>query len=167
MKLNLGCGNHYAHGWTNVDIASNDHVRPDVVADITAPLPFDDDAATKVYLGHVLEHLDPAQVATVLDECRRILAADGVLCVVGPDCDRADVLLARGEINAVEHGLVVSGAGRWASDVHLWRCTETAVLAVLAAAKWRTWRVGLSSLRPTWPLVSGVAWQFAVQAVPA
>lgn len=167
MKLNLGCGNHYAEGWTNVDVASNDDVCPDVVADITEPLPFDDGAATRIYLGHVLEHLDRVEIAAVLAECRRVLEAGGTMCIVGPDCDRADVMLRRGEIDAVEHELVVSGAGRWAGDVHLWRCTETEIIDALTATGWRPWRVGLMGLRPTWPLVSGVAWQFAVQAVPA
>lgn len=89
------------------------------------------------------------------------------MCIVGPDCDRADAMLAAGQLDDVEHGLVVEGAGRWAHDVHLWRSTETAVTAMLEADGWTVLPVTLDELaRSTWPLVSGVAWQFSVIALP-
>lgn len=168
MKLNLGCGNHYAPGWTNVDVADNDEVRPDVLADLTHALPFDDGSAERIYLGHVLEHLAENDLPSLLAECRRVLADGGEMVVVGPDCDRADKLLADGTIDAVEHSLVVSGAGRWASDVHLWRCTEAVVREHLVGAGWRTASVGMVGLvMNLWPVTSQVGWQFGLKAWPS
>ena len=167
MRLNVGCGNHYADGWVNVDIDAGGDVRTDVQGDITGTLPFNDGSAERIYLGHVLEHVDLDDVPPALAECRRLLGHGGVMCIVGPDCDRADAMLAAGQLDDVEHGLVVEGAGRWAHDVHLWRSTETAVTAMLEADGWTVLPVTLDELaRSTWPLVSGVAWQFSVIALP-
>lgn len=164
MKLNIGCGNHYADGWVNVDIDQTDEVCPDVQADLVAGLPFPDGVAKRIYLGHVLEHLDPTALPAALAECARLLAPGGALMIVGPDCDRADELLASGAIDEVEHGLVVHGAGRWAHDVHLWRSTPAATGAALTAA-WFEWRpVPIWRVPVEWPVVSRIDWQFAIAA---
>lgn len=165
MRLNIGCGNHYANGWVNVDIDSTDDVHPDVVADVTAGLPFPDGLFYRIYLGHVLEHIDQAAVPRALGECRRLLASGGVIAVVGPDCDCADRMLATGEINGDERRKIVEGAGRWAHDVHLWRCTGDVVAGYLEAAGFAATRVEVRDLVNTeWPLVADVTWQFAMFA---
>jgi predicted SAM-dependent methyltransferase len=164
VKLNIGCGNHYASGWVNVDIDETSDVRPDVVADVTDHLPFDDATVRQVYIGHVLEHLALDDVPKALAEIGRVLAPGGRVCVVGPDCDRADQMLARAEIDAVEHELVVTGAGRWAHDVHQWRSTEPVVQELLTAAGFAVATRPLQSLWPMWPLTSAIGWQFALIA---
>jgi predicted SAM-dependent methyltransferase len=165
VNLNVGCGNHYAEGWVNVDIDHTDEVRPDVVADATKGLPFGDGEAERIYLGHVLEHIEPLDALVALAECRRVLVSGGEMCVVGPDCDIADRLLATGSITVGDHGAIVNGAGRWTHDVHLWRSTGARTEDFLRAAGFVTHPITIAELVvSTWPLVSGVDWQFSVLA---
>jgi hypothetical protein len=163
MKLNIGCGNHYAQGWTNVDVAYNDQVRPDIVADVTQGIPLPDGCAERIYVGHVLEHLDQADVVVALTECRRLLAPGGQMLVVGPDCDRADIMLRHRQLTAEEHRLVVEGAGRWASDVHLWRSTPELTAEAMRAAGFEVAESTVQhvSFDGSWPVVSAIGWQFA------
>jgi predicted SAM-dependent methyltransferase len=162
VKLNIGCGNHYAPGWVNIDIDPELlDVTPDVVGDITGRLPWSDGQAHRIYIGHVLEHLALDDVPTALAECKRLLAPGGLLAVVGPDCDRATAMLIEGEISGVEHELVVTGAGRWAHDVHQWYSTGPAVEEALIEAGFAVTAVALVDLSLHWPLTSQIGWQFA------
>lgn len=54
----------------------------DVVADITAPLPFPDGHADMIVAFQVLEHLP--EPARFLAECQRVLTADGTLILAVP-----------------------------------------------------------------------------------
>ena len=60
------------------------HVAPgvDVVADLTARLPFADRSVDRVYAVHVLEHV--LDLVGVMNELHRVLADDGVLHVLSP-----------------------------------------------------------------------------------
>lgn len=157
MKLNLGCGPHPAPGWVNVDRQAQWH--PDVVADMTS-LPYDDGSAEQVYCGHVLEHLRyEDELPAALAEIRRVLQPEGVLLVVGPCLDKAT-------------------AGGWDAEIirriwpgdrhaepgasHQWPSTEALTAKALHAADFTSKPVGLVS--PGWPIVSAVAWQFALRA---
>lgn len=73
-RLNLGCGEDYRPGWTNVDKVAA--VDPDYVVDLEhTPWPFPDGAFDRVLAAHVIEHL-PDMVAA-LRELARVLAAGG------------------------------------------------------------------------------------------
>jgi len=165
LRLNLGCGNHYAEGWTNLDIDSNDQVRPDVVHDVTKPMDFVVEPVDRIYAGHVLEHLDFDVVVPTLELWRTVLAPDGEMVVVGPDCDRAEALVAAGELTDEDFRSIRYGRGAWEHDVHLWRSSEAATTALLDAAGWKWTAVEVESLvESEYPLVSGIGWQFAVRA---
>lgn len=117
MRLNIGCGPHYAKGWTNVDVVSipSADINPDVVASIDN-LPFDDGSVELLYAGHCVEHLSilpthlpPIKIGEVavpampnqapigllsqfddaMREIARVLAADGQAAFVCPDVYRA------------------------------------------------------------------------------
>lgn len=81
MRLNVGCGAHYADGWVNVD--NNPAVYAEFHAD-AVELPFPDGSAEMVYLGHLLDHAGPVWAGMVLTEARRILQPAGFLVVLYP-----------------------------------------------------------------------------------
>ena len=85
MKLNLGCGPKLLDGFVNVDLANNwSAVPPDVVADVTERLPFDDGVAEEVHAYHVLEHVWRWQTERTLKEWCRVLAPGGLLVLEMP-----------------------------------------------------------------------------------
>lgn len=175
MKVNLGCGPHHADGWLNVDVAPE--VEPDLCADVLTGLPIEDGAAEAVYLGHVLEHVPWDQVPVFLAEVARIVAPDGRVMVVGPDVDRAlDLVLA----GTADRDLLTT---TWESDQafmvesepwdqarHAWNCSEDRVARAMDAAGFDrvlSFTRAIGALEGQgWPLVSGVAWQFATLYYP-
>jgi SAM-dependent methyltransferase len=83
IGLHLGAGDHLLPGWINTDLepVSSEVVR----VDATARLPYPDGAFRFVFTEHMIEHLDFADNARLLAECRRVLQARGVLRVATPD----------------------------------------------------------------------------------
>ena len=61
IKLNLGSGKDYIQDWINVDIEEQYH--PDVLADITKPLPFSDGSASYIKAYDILEHVTKEAVS--------------------------------------------------------------------------------------------------------
>lgn len=84
-QLNIGCGVYPLPGWINLD--AHPEARADLVAAVP-PIPYPDASLDAIYLGHVLEHLDPAEARALLAECRRTLVSGGRLGVVVPDTRR-------------------------------------------------------------------------------
>ncbi len=165
MKLNLGCGNHYAPGWTNVDIERNDEVKPDIQGNLM-DLPDEIQGVTHVYLGHVLEHLPLGTIAPALSKLWERCVPGVKIVVVGPDCDRARQLDRAGSLYGITLQDVVYGAGRWKNDVHLWECTPGRLERILT-------RSGVQSVRHVditsdelaeFPVTSRVNWQCAMLA---
>ncbi len=54
----------------------------DVIADLTAPLPFAERSIDRIYAVHVLEHV--LDLVALMNELHRVLADDGVLHVLSP-----------------------------------------------------------------------------------
>ena len=156
MRLNLGCGAYPAAGWVNVDL-HDDGPRPDVVADL-ADLPFDDGSAEAVYAGHVLEHIALDNIPAALAEINRVLAPGGVLMVVGPDLDRAEA----GYPEAVQD--IIRGPGKRPGEAHLWDCREPLLLSLLADNGWTVNPLPIVDVPSSWPVVSRIGWQVAVEA---
>lgn len=83
MNLNLGCGSNKISGCTNVDVEES--CKPDVVADFTRELPFPSDSAEKVFLFHVIEHVQETRHEALLSEVFRVLKHEGVLYISYPE----------------------------------------------------------------------------------
>ncbi len=82
-KLNLGCGKDYRQGWVNLDAVIS--VHPDVVHDISKPLPFKDQNFDFVLAQDILEHFTKEEVVLVIGEIARILKVGGQLEVRVPN----------------------------------------------------------------------------------
>ena len=83
-RLNLGSGLFPLRGggWCNVD--ADPATEPDWVARVP-PIDRTDESVAEVYMGHLLEHLDPVEADFLLRECYRVLVPGGRLGVVVPD----------------------------------------------------------------------------------
>lgn len=167
LRLNLGCGERYADGWTNVDHAGSPH-RVDETVDLAGPLPWPDGSISHIYAGHVLEHL-PIQSA--LDLLARLLpatASGGQIMVVGPDVVRGAELAAAGRLEDwMSLDLLIHGARRWHGDEHHWACEAAVLLDMLKETGWvDVTEIPIADVPPLWPVVDrGPAWQCAVGAV--
>lgn len=89
MKLNLGCGDKYLEGYTNVDYSpitnNNQTTNCDVFHNLKLGLPFDDNVADEILLHQVLEHFNRHDAIPLLQEIFRVLKKDGVfICSVPP-----------------------------------------------------------------------------------
>lgn len=191
MKLNLGCGPHYADGWVNVDRITTEYInsdgdpeviRPDVEANVLEGLPFESGVADEIYLGHVLEHIPWSQVPDVLFEVRRVLAPGGQLCVVGPDLHLTIKGWREGKWHDIdgdggywlvesvmEHSaMFMAGGEAWEGARHQWNCFEKRASDVVEHAGFsRQWSYTgrLADLRVDgWPLVADTEWQFGFVA---
>lgn len=166
MKINLGAGDRYADGWTNVDWPGSPH-RKDETVDLTGPLPWEPGTVELAYAGHLLEHLSLDDCLRLLTNLRPCMTPVGALMVVGPDLDRARTLAAAGALDVTLDSLT-QGAHRWPGDQHLWECTPRIVEDLLTAAGWRgIHEVLIGDVGAVWPVADrGPQWQCAVSARP-
>lgn len=84
-KLNLGAGEDYKEGFTNIDW--NPLAKPDVQHDLnTFPYPFEENTFDRVEAFHVIEHLD--RPFDIMKEIHRILKPGGTLHMKVPHFSR-------------------------------------------------------------------------------
>lgn len=161
MFVNLGCGNHRAPApWVNIDQYEGPGVYPDLIADAAA-LPFADNSVERMYVGHLLEHLEwDSELSETLAEIRRVLS--GVVCFVGPDLDRAeasddpDVRILIPSIR--------DGNDRWPGDRHLWESTASKTLEAVRDVFPGAIELDLGAAAERFPVVAVTEWQFAIEA---
>jgi predicted SAM-dependent methyltransferase len=77
MKISLGAGGVRFPGWLHVD--ADPQWQPDVVADLSQPLPFADDYADFLQSEDFIGQLSFAQAREHLRDCHRVLKRGGVL----------------------------------------------------------------------------------------
>ncbi len=83
--LNIGCGNDYREGWTNLDF--NKNFKPDVYFDINEiyknkKLPFKDNTFDLIILYDVLEHF--SEPLPILRELYRVCKIGGIIEIKVP-----------------------------------------------------------------------------------
>ena len=81
IRLHIGSGQRHLDGWINLDNQNLPGV--DRVVDVRSGLPYEGVAA--IFAEHFLEHLPLEAGLGFLRECRRALAADGVLRLSTPN----------------------------------------------------------------------------------
>lgn len=87
LRLHLGCADNYLPGWVNVDLARPGR-RLDLRWDLRRPVPFPTGSVQAIFAEHLLEHLTVGHGLEVVQECRRLLGAGGVLRIGVPDLSR-------------------------------------------------------------------------------
>lgn len=136
MRLNLGCGDRYVEGWTNVDLPGMPHMA-DQRVDLTGELPWPQHSLSQIYAGHVLEHLKFPEAARLVARLKPLMRNQGTIMLVGPDIDLAEKMIAAGaEMWGATLDSLKYGAGRWSGDVHHWECTQAALEDMLRDAGW-------------------------------
>ena len=83
MKLHLGCGTKKLEGWINIDAV--EACQPDVIHDITQPLPYADLTADEILAEDLLEHFDKYMRFVVFYEWARVLRLGGEMTVQVPN----------------------------------------------------------------------------------
>lgn len=165
MKLNLGPGPYYEKGWVNVEVCKE--FKADVYLEDPMVLPFDNESASLVYAGHVLEHIEWERVPTYLDEIYRVLSPQGTLLIVGPDMWRGLELWKKGKLETgLSELLEWESLPGWEAPRHFWNCSEKRVTLLMDKEKWVITPVDITSNKlDSWPVVSRIGWQMALLAV--
>lgn len=83
MKLHLGCGTNKLTGWVNIDSVAA--VNPDLVHDISEPLPYPDLSVDEILAEDLLEHFDKYARYLVFGEWVRVLKVGGTVTVQVPN----------------------------------------------------------------------------------
>lgn len=86
MKLSIGAGARRIPGWVHLDI--DPALQPDIVADITQPLPLPDASVSYILCEEVVTQISIEACIGFLRECRRVLRPGGVVRVLMPDLHR-------------------------------------------------------------------------------
>jgi predicted SAM-dependent methyltransferase len=166
VKLNVGCGNHYAEGgWVNLDrhdLPHHDH-RPDLMANVLEGIPLEDNSCEQVFASHFLEHIPWASVPDVVAECWRVLAPGGRIAVVGPCLEFA--IRTRQPMWLLEQ-IVGDPTPETPGLGHEWAPTGLMTLEAVRRV------IGLAAVLvdvktispPEWPNPSLAPWQFAIRA---
>lgn len=82
-KLHLGCGTNKLPGWINIDSVKD--CNPDLVHDISRPLPYMDLSVDEILAEDLLEHFDKYLRYVVFGEWARVLKIGGKITIQVPN----------------------------------------------------------------------------------
>jgi predicted SAM-dependent methyltransferase len=82
LHLHLGCGPRYLPGFVNID--ANPLRKIDLWLDVRCGLPFANQSVNSIYSTHMIEHLYPDELETLLRECVRVLKPHAGLRLIVP-----------------------------------------------------------------------------------
>jgi len=82
LKIDLGCGTRKKAGFIGVDVRAFPGV--DLVIDLTARWPWENDSVEEVHCSHFLEHLDAAERIHFVNELYRILKTGARATIITP-----------------------------------------------------------------------------------
>jgi len=97
---NLGCGPRGSarpqifSDWRELRIDVESAVQPDIVASVTDLSQIPSNTMDGVWSSHCIEHLYQHEVPVALAEIHRILAPDGVVCILVPDLQTIAAFIA-------------------------------------------------------------------------
>jgi len=85
--VNIGCGERYVEGMTNLD--GNILRKKDLWLDITLGLPFCDNSIKGIYASHIIEHFNSRNVKNIFHEFFRVLKPGGAVRLIVPSLEYA------------------------------------------------------------------------------
>jgi predicted SAM-dependent methyltransferase len=186
MKLNAGCGTHYVKGWINTDVWESETTKPDIKVESGKPYPFEDNYFDAIYLGHVIEHIEWADIPRFMKDMSRIAKPDAPIMIVGPDVLKTIQRWSEGKepwhmvLSTMEHQEHNWQPDRenefWDGATHHWNCHHERVWSILErigfadiedyyekipnSTKSTSWTDPSTGLQ--WPVVAKWHWQFAI-----
>lgn len=88
-KLNLGCGDRYLNGFTNIDFPESDTIQkrkrqPDIIDDFTK-LEYPNNYFEEIHLYHVFEHFMRHEAIGLMCRFNKMLVRNGVLIIAVPN----------------------------------------------------------------------------------
>jgi len=83
IKLNLGCGSNKLPGWVNIDSVKG--FEPDLVLDVSGPLPYQDLSVDEILAEDLLEHFDKYTRYFFCLEITRVLKIGGIVTIQIPN----------------------------------------------------------------------------------
>ena len=83
LKLHLGCGTNKLDGWVNVDSVKG--CAPDLLHDITRPLPYENLTIDEILAEDLLEHFDKYMRFVVFADWARVLKLSGKITLQVPN----------------------------------------------------------------------------------
>ena len=86
IKLNLGCGPTKLPGFINID--SVEALKPDLLHDISQPLPYNDLSVDEILADGILEHFDKYLRCIVFYEWARVLKIGGIINISVPNFEK-------------------------------------------------------------------------------
>ena len=115
IKLHLGCGTNKLPGWTNIDSVKG--CQPDLLHDLTQPLPFPDLTVDELLAEDLLEHFDKYMRFVVFGDWARVVKIGGQVTIQVPNFKK---ILFRyfkfGYNNFVDF---IFGENMWRSDIYI------------------------------------------------
>ena len=115
MKLHVGCGTKKLPGWINIDAVKE--CQPNLVHDLSRPLPYADLTADDLLASGVLEHFDKYMRYCVFGDWARVLKVGGLITVEVPDFDK--LLRRLRKFNFDDFVDTVFGENMWESRIYI------------------------------------------------
>lgn len=142
MYINIGCGPFRApKPWVNLDVVHIEgHIEPDTVVSSIWPGTWGLTGVKKVYMGHVLEHIQWELVTLFLEQVLDICEVGAEIAIVGPDIRKFaakwkhDQLSWEDVMGALENHTSFQPAGTWDGARHQWNCYEQRLVDVATHA---------------------------------
>ncbi len=149
VKLNIGCGNNKMPGWINIDSVAE--FEPDVLHDITQPLPYDDLSVEEINADGILEHFDKYSRHIVFYEWVRVLKLGGRIRIGVPNFQK--ILYRYFKFDFYDFVDTIFGENMLESDVyighfgnHKWGYSAASLKDFVCAFGVETVRVDIQSL---------------------
>jgi len=96
LKLNLGCGLDKRQGYVNIDCRPE--CNPDLLHDLTKPLPYSDNSVDEIIAKDLLEHFSHHDVERILQDWYRVLKPGGKIYIQTPDMCTIALKILNGEL---------------------------------------------------------------------